>query len=166
MLLKKFESKELTGTVLTVVRVLLGIFWLLQITWKFPPTFGCPNQGLCLWMDMEIKNPVFQPYADLVAAVIRPNVYLIGWVTTIIEEGVGVLLLLGLFTRFGAFVATMWSINLLIGLANIPGEQGWYYAFLIMLNLVFLAVGASGQLSVDRLRGWRSWWARAAQTIT
>ena len=165
MLLNTFDNKKLTGTILTIVRVLLGIFWLLQITWKWPPTFGCPDHGLCLWMDKEIANPVFPFYGEFVRAVIRPNVFLVGWVTTFVEEGIGVLLLFGLFTRFGALVAVGWSFNLLIGLANIPGEQGWYYAFLIMLNLVFLAIGASGQLSLDRMRGLRSLPARANPTI-
>ena len=165
MLLNNFDSKRLTGIILTGIRVLLGIFWLLQITWKWPPAFGCPNEGLCLWLNLEIKHPVIPLYADFVTAVIRPNVILVGWFTTVVEEGIGLLLLLGLFTRLGALVGAMWSINLLIGLANIPGEQGWYYAFLIMLNLTFLAIGASGQISVDRMRGWRTWWGRAAPAL-
>ncbi len=165
MLLNNFDSKRLNGLLMTAVRVLLGIFWLLQITWKWPPDFGCPNEGLCKWIDLEIAHPVFPIYGSLVASVIKPNVILLGWVTTIVEEGVGLLLLLGLFTRFGALVGALWSVNLLIGLGNIPNEQGWYYGFLIMLNLVFVAVGASGQIAIDRMRQWRSWWGRAAAEI-
>ena len=75
-------------------------------------------------------------------------------------------LVFGVLTRFGALVGTLWAINLLIGLANIPNEQGWYYAFLVMLNFLFIAVGASGQISVDRAKGWRTWWGRAAPSVT
>ena len=165
MLLNKFNSKKLDGIIMTGIRVLLGIFWLLQITWKWPPVFGCPDQGFCKWLDLEVQHPLIPLYGEFVRAVIRPNVYVVGWVTTFVEEGIGLLLVLGLFTRFGALVGALWSINLLIGLANIPGEEGWYYAFLIMLNLTFVALGASGQFSIDRLRGWRTWWGRAAPTI-
>ena len=159
------QTKTLASVLMTGIRLVLGIFWLLQLTWKPPPSFGCPTAGLCLWMDMEIQNPVFQLYADFVRLVARPNVYLFGWITTITEVFIGITLVLGLFTRFGAFVGVAWSINLLIGLANIPHEAGWYYAFLIMLNLLFVAVGASGQFSADRMRGRKIWWARAEPFI-
>lgn len=159
------NGKTLSGVLMTFIRVILGIFWLLQITWKPPTTFGCPNAGLCLWLDLEIQHPVIQLYAEFVRLIVRPNVFLFGWITTIVEVFIGLTLFLGLFTRFGALVGVAWSINLLIGLANIPHEEGWYYAFLILLNLLFVAVGASGQLSIDRLKRWRSWWSRAEPAI-
>jgi hypothetical protein len=56
--------------------------------------------------------------------------------------------------------------DLLIGLANVPHEQAWYYVFLIMLNLMFVALGASGQLSVDRAKGWKNWFGRAAPALS
>ncbi len=155
------DSSTVASTLMTLIRIVLGIFWLLQITWKPPPTFGCPDAGLCLWMDQEIQYPVLSLYADFVRTIARPNVILFGWITTITEVSIGLSLLLGLFTRLGALVGVLWSVNLLLGLANIPHEQGWYYAFLIMLNAVFVAVGAAGQISVDRRKGWRTWWARA-----
>ena len=160
------QTKTLSGALMTGIRVVLGIFWLLQITWKPPATFGCPNAGLCLWLDLEIQHPVIQLYAEFVRLIVRPNVYLFGWITTVTEVFIGLTLLLGLFTRFGALVGVAWSINLLIGLANVPHEEGWYYAFLIMLNLLFVAVGASGQFSVDRMKGWRSWWGHAEPSIS
>ena len=158
-------GQNFVSVVLTVIRVMLGIFWLLQITWKPPASFGCPDAGLCLWLNLEAQHPLIPLYADFVRLIVLPNVYLFGWITTIVEVFIGLSLLLGLFTRFGALVGTLWSINLLIGLANVPNEQGWYYAFLIMLNLLFLALGASGQLSVDRARGWRSWWGRTTPSL-
>ena len=145
---------------------MLGIFWLLQITWKPPPTFGCPNAGFCFWLDQEIQHPVIPLYADLIRAIIRPNAILFGWFTTVVEVFAGLTLVFGVLTRFGALVGALWAVNLLIGLANIPNEQGWYYAFLVMLNFLFFAIGASGQISVDRAKGWHTWWGRAAPSVT
>jgi len=153
------------GLVLTGIRCVLGVFWLLQLTWKPPPNFGCPDQGFCLWLDKEIQYPTIPLYADLLRAVVRPNALLFGWFTTIVEVFIGLTLVFGIFTRLGALVGTLWAINLIIGLASVPNEQGWYYAFLIMLNATYAAIGASGQVSVDRARGWRQWWARAAPSI-
>lgn len=145
---------------LTLVRVVLGVFWILQFDWKPPPQFGCPDQGLCLWLDKEIQHPLIPLYGEFVRVVARPNAIPLGWVTLIVETGIGLALVFGVFTRLGALVGTLWSLNLLIGLANVPGEQGWYYAFLIMLNFVYVALGG-GPLSADRVKGRRIWWARA-----
>jgi uncharacterized membrane protein YphA (DoxX/SURF4 family) len=152
----KFVSLALTG-----IRVVLGIFWLLQLTWKPPPNFGCPDKGFCFWLDQEIQHPLIPLYGDFIRVVVRPNVILFGWITTIVEVFTGLTLVFGVFTRLGALVGTLWSTNLLVGLANVPNEQGWYYGFLIMLNFLFVAIGASGQIAVDRVKRWRTWWGRA-----
>jgi thiosulfate dehydrogenase [quinone] large subunit len=157
--------QNVAGLVVTGIRIVLGIFWLLQITWKPPASFGCPDAGLCLWLNQEVQHPLIPLYADFVRVIVLPNVSLFGWMTTIVEVGIGLSLLLGLFTRLGALVGVAWSINLLIGLANVPNEQGWYYGFLILLNLLFVGLGASGQLSIDRARGWQNWWGRAAPAL-
>ena len=57
---------------------------------------------------------------------------------------IGLTLVFGKWVRFGALVGTLWAINLLIGLANVPNEQGWYYGFLVMLNAIFLALDFLG----------------------
>ena len=155
-----FSSRgPLPGLLLTSIRVVLGIFWLLQLTWKPPPSFGCPDGGFCEWVGKEVQYPLIPLYGQIVRAVVQPNVYLFGWITTVTEVGIGLSLLLGVATRLGGLVGTLWSINLLVGLAAVPGETGWYYAFLTMLNAVFLGIGSSGQVSLDRLLGWRRVWA-------
>jgi thiosulfate dehydrogenase (quinone) large subunit len=159
------RKNDVVGLTLTGIRVGLGLFWLLQLTWKPPPTFGCPNEGFCLWLNNEIHHPLIPLYADFLAGVIRPNVILFGWFTTVAEVSIGLSLFFGALTRLGALVGTLWSVNLLIGLAAVPNEQPWYYILMILLNLVFVAIGASGQISVDRARNWRMWWGRAAQSI-
>ena len=140
------------GLVLTVIRVLLGIFWLAQQTWKPPPAFGCPSEGFCFWLDQEIQHPLIPLYADFLRAVIRPNAIAFGWFTLLVEVAIGLALVFGVFTRLGALVATLWSVNLLIGLAAVPGETPWYYLSIVAVNLLFVVIGASGQISVDRAR--------------
>ena len=160
------NTNMLASWTLTGVRVVLGIFWLLQLTWKPPPTFGCPNEGLCFWMDQEIEHPLIPLYGEFVRAVVRPNAILFGWVTTVTEVFIGVTLLFGVFTRLGALVGTLWSLNLRIGLAKVPNEQPWYYIFIVLLDLLHLAIGGSAQLSVDRAKRWRNWFGRADHSIT
>jgi uncharacterized membrane protein YphA (DoxX/SURF4 family) len=160
------RTNTFVGLTLTGIRVVLGIFWLLQLTWKPPPTFGCPDKGFCFWLDQEIQYPLIPLYGDFIRAVVRPNAILFGWLTTIAEVFIGLTLVFGVFTRLGALVGTLWSVNLLIGLAKVPNEQPWYYGFMILLDFLYVALGASGQISVDRAKGWRTWWGRAERSIS
>jgi len=159
------RMNRFVGLTLTGVRVLLGIFWLLQLTWKPPPEFGCPNAGFCFWLDQEIQHPLLPLYASFLSSVVRPNAILFGWLATVTEVGVGISLLFGLFTRLGALTGTLWSVNLLIGLAAVPNEQPWYYLFLVLFNFIYVALGGSGQISVDRAKRWRTWWGQADPLI-
>ena len=155
----------IAGWALTAIRVLLGIFWLAQQTWKPPPTFGCPSGGFCFWLDQEIQHPLIPLYANFLRAVIRPNAIAFGWFTLLVEVAIGLALIFGVFTRLGALVATLWSANLLIGLAVVPGETPLYYLAIVAVNLLFVVIGASGQISVDRARDRRVKRGRADQLI-
>src|SRR5436305_9838230 len=108
---KAQPKNSLAGLVLTVVRVGLGLFWLAQQTWKPPPTFGCPGGGFCFWLDQEIQHPLIPLFADFLRAVIRPNAIAFGWFTLLIEVAIGLALVLGVFTRLGALVGALWSVN-------------------------------------------------------
>ena len=146
------QKNSIGGLALTIVRVLLGIFWLAQQTWKPPPAFGCPSGGFCFWLDQEVQHPLVPLFANFLQAVIRPNAIAFGWFTLLVEVAIGLALIFGVFTRLGALVATLWSVNLLIGLSAVPGETPWYYLAIVVVNLFFAVIGASGQISVDQSR--------------
>ena len=140
---------------LTAVRVVLGLFWMSQFSWKPPPSFGCPSEGFCLWLGKEIAHPLLPVYAEMVRTIILPNAIAVGWLSFLAETAIGLSLTLGLFTRLGGLVGTLWSVNLLVGLVAIPGETMWYYLSLVLLNFQFLAIGNRNQWSLDRLLGIR-----------
>jgi len=143
---------------LTSVRVILGIWWISQFTWKPPPTFGCPNAGFCLWLNKEIQYPLIPLYADILRVVVQPNAYLFGWLTFLVETVTGLSLALGFFTRLGGAIGTLWSLNLLIGLVAVPGETSWYYIATLLLNWLYFTIGSRDQISLDRTLGLHSWW--------
>lgn len=146
---------------LTGVRVVLGLWWISQFSWKPPPTFGCPNGGFCLWLNKEIQNPAIPLYGEMVRAIVQPHAILFGWFSFVVETAIGVSLVFGILTRLGGLVGTLWSINLLIGLVAVPGETLWYYLSMILLDFLYFAIGALDQISIDQLTGWRTWWAKA-----
>lgn len=143
---------------LTAVRVILGLWWISQFSWKPPPTFGCPDGGFCLWLGKEIQHPLIPFYGQILRAVVQPNVYLFGWLAFFVETATGLSLTFGFLTRLGGAVGALWSVNLLIGLVAVPGETSWYYLATILLNWLFFAIGSADQISLDRALRLRSWW--------
>ena len=61
---------------------------------------------------------------------------------------VSVSLLFGLFTRFGAILATILALQLYVGLAYT--EWIWTYGMLVLLALVLVAVPAGHRLGADQ----------------
>jgi hypothetical protein len=143
--------------VLALVRGALGAIWYQETLWKQPwNNYGCPadfslkTSGLCDWIGREIAHPPFGLYHSFLVNIIGPNIRLVGLGVWLAEITVAVLLLLGLFTRFGGLLGTLQALNLLIGLWNVPGE--WHSAYLMLfgLNLIFLAVPAGRFLGADQ----------------
>jgi uncharacterized membrane protein YphA (DoxX/SURF4 family) len=153
------RTGELAVLGLTVIRLVLGVWWISQYRWKPPPAFGCPNDGFCLWLSKEIEYPIVGTYVDVLRMLVQPHPIEFAWLAFAVETAVGVSLVLGFYTRLGAFLGALWSTFLLLGLLQVPGVNSWYYLSLILLDGVFFSLGALGQVALDRLLDSRSWWA-------
>jgi uncharacterized membrane protein YphA (DoxX/SURF4 family) len=134
------------------------------------------SSGLCFWMGLE---SVFAPkprqvlIADMSPAglpnvsvsitplakingalldnVIIPNIQVFGWVVWLAEFWIFISMLLGLFTRLGAFVSILVSAQLFISLANIPRpyEWEWSYGTIILLSIALLGAASGRFFGVD-----------------
>ncbi len=126
--------------ILSACRSVIGFMWLLSLRWKLPPTFEAPagHRSLLEWLQLEIAHPTVGLYADFVANVVMPNFIIFAWLTFLIELALGLSLTLGFFTRWGAALGLLWSVNLAIGLLEVPGEWPWSYVMLIMWHALFL----------------------------
>lgn len=161
------------GIGLLLSRVVIGAFWLGQLTWKLPPDFGCPHGGFCMYVHKEIQYPLIPLYATFLAHVVVPAPYLWAWFTTVVEVVVGVSLLCGLLARLGGLIGLLWSINLLIGLSGVPHEDPPAYIMLAVFGALFMLEGAGPRASLDRrvVRPWLrrippSWWTTLLATFT
>jgi uncharacterized membrane protein YphA (DoxX/SURF4 family) len=133
------------------------VWWILQYRWKPLPTFGWSDGGFCLWLSKEIQCPVVDQYVDLLRLIIIPNPLVAACLVFLIESAIGIILSLGLYTRLGAFVGTLWSLILLIGLMEIPGVTTWSYLSIVLLDILFFSIGAMNQLAIGRVLYTRSW---------
>jgi uncharacterized membrane protein YphA (DoxX/SURF4 family) len=136
------------------------------------------SSGLCFWMGLESiyaseprhvlladMRPAglpqisidIQPLAELNALVLDnfliPYIGVAGWLVWLAELWIVVSMLLGFFTRLGALVAIGVSLQLYIGLANIPRpfEWEWSYGTIILLSIALLGMAAGRFLGVDGL---------------
>jgi uncharacterized membrane protein YphA (DoxX/SURF4 family) len=134
------------------------------------------SSGLCFWMGLESVfasqprqvlvadmrpaglptlsvsiTPLAKINGVLLDRLIIPNIALFGWLVWLAEFSIFVSMLLGLFTRLGALVAIGMSLQLYIGLANIPRpfEWEWSYGTIVALSIAMLGAAAGRTLGVD-----------------
>jgi uncharacterized membrane protein YphA (DoxX/SURF4 family) len=131
-------------------RILIGVLWLFSLRWKLPPDF-MPASGLGLrdWLELEVQHAAFPFYGSLVETVVLPNFTLFAWVIFLAELIVGLSLLTGTLTRYGAFLGLLMSINLGIGLLEVPGEWPWSYMMMAMWHGTFMITAAGRTFGVD-----------------
>jgi uncharacterized membrane protein YphA (DoxX/SURF4 family) len=126
--------------------MLMGVLWLYSLRWKLPPDFAPQaGRGLMAWIQLEIQHPAFDFYADFLKTVVLPNFTLFAWMVFLVELAVGLSLLTGTLTRLGALIGLLLSINLGIGLLDVPGEWPWSYIMMAMWHGT-LVVSAAGRL--------------------
>jgi uncharacterized membrane protein YphA (DoxX/SURF4 family) len=136
------------------------------------------SSGLCYWMGLESVfalqprqvlvadmrpaglpaisvsiTPLARLNAVLLDNLIIPQIRVFGWLVWLAEFWIFLSMLLGIFTRLGALVSIGISLQLYIGLANIPRpfEWEWSYGTIVLLSIAMLGAAAGRTFGVD---GW------------
>ena len=134
------------------------------------------SSGLCYWMGLESVfapeprrvlvadmrpaglprigvniTPLASLNAVLLDNLVIPQIRLFGWLIWLAEFWIFLSMLLGLFTRLGALVSIGVSLQLYVGLANIPRpyEWEWAYGTIVLLSIAMLGAVAGRTLGVD-----------------
>lgn len=140
---------------LAFVRIFIGYLWFQQLFWKLPPTYS----GLHRYVVREVTGAFLPGYGSIVQNILLPNFLLLGTFTFLAEFLVAICLLFGIFTRFGALLATVLALQLYVGLSNT--EWYWTYGMLVLLAIVLLPLPAGRRLGIDQ---WLAPRLRAATT--
>src|SRR2546426_11423614 len=152
------SERSITG--LALIRIFVGYLWFQQLFWKMPPTFA----GLYVYVVGESQHTFIPGYGSLLQHTFLagcPSLSTPAGCTAFVplaacvwtaELLVSISLMFGLFTRFGAMLATILSLQLYVGLAYSPGEWIWTYGMLVLLALFLVAVPAGRRLGVDYWR--------------
>lgn len=135
---------ETSLLVIALVRIFVGYLWFQQLFWKLPPTFG----GLHTFVVREVNGTFLPGYGTIVQNVFLSNFGLLGTFTFIAELLVALSLMLGIFSRAGALLATLLALQLYVGLSNT--EWYWTYGMLVLLGLVLLPLPTGRRLGIDQ----------------
>jgi len=140
---------------LAICRILIGVLWLTALVWKLPPSFIPPEglRSLREWMQLEVQHPVLPLYGQFVQSIVLPNFTLFAWATFIVELLTGLGLFFGAFTHAAAVLGLLMSLNLMIGVLDVPGEWPWSYIMLVMFQALFIFTDPGRGWGID---GWRA----------
>ncbi len=135
------------------LRVLLGLLWLYNVSWKRPPDFGQDaGSGLYKFTSYAVSHPVFPPYSWVVEHVVLKVFTPFGWLVLLAETTLAVLLLTGAWVRLAAAIGVAQSVAIALSVAFAPNEWPWSYWLMIGAHAVILFSSAGRVLAVDGVR--------------
>ena len=138
----------------TVLRILLGLMWLYNVSWKRAPDFGKDaGNGLYKFTVYAVDYPVLAPYAWLTDNVILPAFPAFGWLVLIAETALAVMLLTGSYVRLAAIIGAAQSLAIGLSVAYAPEEWPWSYFLMVGAHLVLVFAAAGRVLGTDGVRG-------------
>ncbi len=120
------------------LRIGLGVMWLVNVQWKFPPGF----LGLRRYTSFAVTREVWHPYAVIVDKFVLSHFSIFGWVVFMAEASLAGFLILGLATRFWALVGVAQSVAITLSVLNAPNEWPWSYYLMILSHLGVFALAA------------------------
>ena len=137
-----------------LARFSIGGLWWQQSLWKLPPTYTDNpdgSGGLRYWMGEMVKWASTGLQRHFVKEVVLPHFYFFAPQVYFSEVLIAVTLILGLFSRLGAFIGTLMAINLWLGLYRSPAEWPWTYFFLIIVQIMLLVQRPGRSLGLDAI---------------
>lgn len=135
-----------------LARLFIGGLWWQQSLWKLPPTYTDNpdgSGGLRYWMGEMVKWASTGLQRHFVKEVVLPHFYFFAPQVYFSEVLIAVTLILGLFSRLGAFLGVLMAVNLWLGLYRSPGEWPWTYFFLIIVQTMLLVQRPGRSLGLD-----------------
>ena len=137
-----------------LVRFFIAGLWWQQSLWKLPPTYTDNpdgSGGLRYWMGEMVKWASTGLQRHFVKEVVLPHFYFFAPQVYFSEVLIAVTLILGLFSRLGAFIGALMAINLWLGLYRSPAEWPWTYFFLIIVQIMLLIQRPGRSLGLDAI---------------
>jgi thiosulfate dehydrogenase (quinone) large subunit len=152
-------ADRVSGPVLGLSRIGVGLMWLANIHWKVPGTFGeDTGGGLYKYSASVSRHSTFAPFTWVTEEIILPNFRFFGWFTLISEIVLAALLLIGYRTRLVALAGAAMSVPIMLSVLYYDAADEWSWSYLLMIfaHLALFAANAGRHLGVDGILAQRS----------
>jgi thiosulfate dehydrogenase (quinone) large subunit len=143
---------RVSGWVIGVTRMVVGVLWLANLEWKRPSDFGLDlKNGLYKYIDSAVRLPVWKPYAWFTENVVLENYRFFGWITLIMEMVLAALLIVGFKTRWVALLGAGLSVSIALSVLNYDKAYEWPWSYYLMfaIHMILWATNAGLHLGVD-----------------
>lgn len=141
------EFASLAGPIFAVQRILVGMLLLVTTVENFNK--GLYGAGYAEFLAGWAQGTAIGPYRAFLEQVIIPNAPFWAGLQLIFEPFIGLLLVLGLFTRLAALFGSLFALNLL--LAAFGNDWIWTYLMLLALIASVGLIGAGRFWGLDSL---------------
>jgi thiosulfate dehydrogenase [quinone] large subunit len=144
---------------LAMVRILTGAIWLIHAIPKFlnPDAFLPPGGFFATYLQQGISTTV-GPFHDFLVSVVAPNAAVFAELVRFGELLVGISLVLGLFSRLGAFFGIVLPLCYMAARGAFGTVNGWGSAdaALALLSAISLVFPTGRVVGIDGLRAARA----------
>ncbi len=174
-------ERWLRTVVVALASIGIGYLFFSNLWWMLPPNFGCSEDfqfegenanGLCFWVGTLSGEPrtvltsnlssaplgvplgwVARANGVFIDGFVEPNIRWLAYVIWGTVAFVSLSLILGLFSRLGALLATVVALELAIGLAGVSSVRGWEWAFplMLLLSIALFGLAPGRYFGLDRL---------------
>lgn len=146
-------DRHTVARALAGLRILAGLLWLYNASWKLPPDFGRESgQLLYGYVQAAIDHPVLAPFSWVMENVVQPAFTPFGWGVLVVETLLAGLLLTGTYTRLAALLGIAQGSAIALSVLQAPGEWPWSYYMLIAVHVVLFFGSAGLAWGVDGVR--------------
>lgn len=146
-------DRRTVGRAVAGLRVLAGLLWLYNVSWKLPPDFGRDGGNLLYgYVQDAIEHPVFPPFSWAMENIVDPAFIPFGWAVLVVETALAVLLLTGKLTPLAALLGIGQSAAIGLSVLMTPGEWPWSYYMMVGIHLVLLFTAAGHTWGADGVR--------------
>jgi uncharacterized membrane protein YphA (DoxX/SURF4 family) len=148
------DERERVLVTLAGMRILMGVLWLALLLRAMPPSFGRHHDdGLLHTFRLAEQHAAIGPLRDLVRHLVIPHFTVFGWIVFVLELAAGISLLVGLYTRAGAWIGLSLAILFSVFVGRSPHEWRLGLVLFVAWHVVLLATPCARRLSLDDALG-------------
>ena len=137
---------------LLVLRIIIGLMWLSEGLIKLIDRNSLPNDdfhGLLIQIKVMADTNPFSFVSSLINTYLVPNYVLLAWIVILLEIGLAISVIFGVFSRIGSVVGIIYALILYVGTLGWPDEWIWSYFMIVMAMLVIFISSFETRIGLD-----------------